>query len=158
MLKENDIIKLKEGTRVMYNYFPECFKPDASKFSIDRVTEMIEVGIRYRNDTDVSVERKEAEEKIYGYLKTFKGLFPDKDIVRRFVAHQVKQPEPQQVYIAVGEYLVTRVYQKDGYLQIQCSTLQVDGNHPDVSFYFFQMLVGHPANHDLIEADRKAFR
>jgi hypothetical protein len=157
MLVENDIIFLKSGMNVMCDFYSENLTVGNSKFSEWSLTQVVQVGFRYRNNQDVTMERKEIQQKILNIFADYKGLRPDPDIVRRFVVHQVRNPRPVELFIAEGEYLVTNVANFEGYNQVTCCTLAPDAYHPNVRVYFYQLLVGHLANNDLIEATRKLF-
>lgn len=153
-LHENDIIQLKSGMHVMYNNFPEVLHKDCNIFSKKTITTMVKVGHLYTNDTDASVIRKQLFNSFYNEFRKL-NIWPEEDILLRFINHQVRDPGRIEFIVPETEYLVTKVIDSPTTRLIFCTILE-PGTNESISVNFCQEGEG-PTCHDDIIALRTLF-
>lgn len=104
LLKQGDVIELKEGMRV-YGEIPESFVITNRKLSNQLYKTDLTVGKVYTNDTKIDTESKQLAKKVVDVFSTL-GSVLDLKVAKEFVDANIKAPKKRNFSIPTGEYVV----------------------------------------------------
>jgi hypothetical protein len=148
LLKEGDVILLKNGN-VVYTKIPEMFVYSNRKTSKKPVSDIVVIGMKYCNDTDITGNIMNVASGVverFGY----EGISLSMEDATKFVMSKIKQPKEEEFIIDEGEFVVvkteyggggTGMGDRDVYPnghRVYCRRLKegkFDENGTEISFY-----------------------